>query len=75
MINSSECDCRRGEETLDHVLWHCKIHKKERESMIEALTKREKIPLTRNAIDLFKCKDRAKTMILKKFLISIKKLI
>ncbi|XP_044012170.1 uncharacterized protein LOC122855077 isoform X1 [Aphidius gifuensis] len=51
VIPSSLCECNKKDETLDHVLWSCELHKKQREKLIKILTKNGKEPLVRDHED------------------------
>jgi len=49
-LDSPMCSCKSGEQTVDHILYDCKLLKQERDSLKGAILRTENWPVSKNKL-------------------------
>jgi hypothetical protein len=44
------CSCKSGEQTVDHILFHCKLLEQERDRLKAAVLRSENWPVSKNKL-------------------------
>jgi hypothetical protein len=50
IVDSPMCSCKSGEQTIDHILFDCKLLQHERDSLKAAVLRSENCPVSRNIL-------------------------
>ena len=50
IIENPMCPCNKGDQTVDHIIYSCRLHKKERNRLKAAIHRPEKWPVSKNSI-------------------------
>jgi len=50
IINSPMCSCKCGAQTVDHILYNCKLLEQERDSLKAAVLRTENWPVSENKL-------------------------
>jgi hypothetical protein len=52
IIQSPMCSCRHGEQTVEHILYHCKLHEHERDRLKASVIKSESWPVSKDILGI-----------------------
>jgi hypothetical protein len=50
ILESPMCSCRSGEQTVDHILFDCKLLEQEREKLKASVLRSENWPVSKNTL-------------------------
>jgi hypothetical protein len=50
IVDSPICSCKSGEQTVDHILFDCKLLDQERDGLKAAVLRSENWPMTKNKL-------------------------
>ena len=52
IIENPKCPCNKGDQTVDHIIYSCKLQEQERDRLKAAITKSEQWPVSKNKLVL-----------------------
>ena len=52
IIQNTKCPCNKGDQTVDHIIYSCKLQEQERDRLKAAITKSEQWPVSKNKLAL-----------------------
>jgi hypothetical protein len=50
IIENPRCPCNKGDQTVDHIIYSCGLHEKERKRLKAAIHSSEKWPASKNTL-------------------------
>jgi len=57
IIQNPQCICSKGEQTVDHIIYSCNRHEKERDKLVAVITRTEQWPVSKSKMMLKYYKD------------------
>ena len=52
IIENTKCSCDKGEQTVDHIIYSCKLQEQERDRLKAVITRSEQWPISKNKLVL-----------------------
>ena len=56
-FENPQCICNKGEQTVDHIIYSCDLHEKERDKLVAVITRTEQWPISKSKMMLKYYKD------------------
>ena len=57
IIENPQCICNKGEQTVDHIIYSCDLHERERDKLVAVITRTEQWPVSKPKMMLKYYKD------------------
>jgi hypothetical protein len=50
IIDNPQCNCNKGEQTVEHKIYNCELHDKEKDKLITTVAKTEQWPISKSKL-------------------------